>query len=239
MKKFILSAFVLASFLGSIRADSGWLRDEKKKEPISEASLEVFDRNLGQIFPDVPRQHWAWPAVEKAQRRNLIQAVDSKGNFHGKSPVNRYQIVFAFSAILKEWDRNHISGISSEKPRFKVKDVDDPVIEKAIHRVMNAKIMETFSKRFHGKKTMTRYQVAVTISRALKSLNRKISKNEELRVLDVKKKHWASKAVGDAVSTGALSLNEGKFHGNKIVNRFHLAIVLSKLWDYLAKTDRF
>ncbi len=54
-----------------------------------------------QTFSDVPRNHWAHDAVEKAARLGLVVG-RGEGTFRGNEPPTRYEMAMGMSKILAE-----------------------------------------------------------------------------------------------------------------------------------------
>jgi len=48
---------------------------------------------------------------------------------------------------------------------------------------------------------------------------------------DVPQGHWAYKAIEKAVEAGILQGYDGKFHGNKTLNRYQMAVVVARMLD--------
>ncbi len=48
---------------------------------------------------------------------------------------------------------------------------------------------------------------------------------------DVPSHHWAKEAVGQSVEAGILQGYDGKFHGNKTLNRYEIAVIVARLLD--------
>ena len=53
---------------------------------------------------------------------------------------------------------------------------------------------------------------------------------------DVPRTHWAYDAIDQAVSSGILQGYDGKFVGNRKLNRFQMAVITSNILDYFAKS---
>src|SRR2546423_3401973 len=49
-------------------------------------------------FPDVPKDHWAFPAVESLRVKGIVRGYPD-GNFRGKRTITRYE----FAAGLDRW----------------------------------------------------------------------------------------------------------------------------------------
>jgi len=48
---------------------------------------------------------------------------------------------------------------------------------------------------------------------------------------DVPRTHWAYESIQKAVDAGILQGYEGKFHGDKLVNRYQMAVIVKKILD--------
>jgi hypothetical protein len=51
---------------------------------------------------------------------------------------------------------------------------------------------------------------------------------------DVGRTHWAYSAIGRAVDAGILQGFDGKFHGDKLVNRYQMAVIIKKMIDHVS-----
>ena len=48
---------------------------------------------------------------------------------------------------------------------------------------------------------------------------------------DVPTTHWAYKAIQKAVDAGVLEGYDGKFHGQKLINRYQMAVIVKRILD--------
>ena len=53
---------------------------------------------------------------------------------------------------------------------------------------------------------------------------------------DVPSQHWAYEAIGSSVEAGILQGYDGKFHGNKTLNRYEIACIVARLLDKMEET---
>lgn len=56
-------------------------------------------------FVDVPRDHWARPAIERAVEAGILEGYD--GRFHGSKLVNRYQFATIVRRLLDTIEEDH------------------------------------------------------------------------------------------------------------------------------------
>lgn len=54
-------------------------------------------------FADVPAKHWAYEAVEKLAKANLIEGYGD-GTFRGDKPMSRYEIAFMTARAIERYD---------------------------------------------------------------------------------------------------------------------------------------
>ena len=52
---------------------------------------------------------------------------------------------------------------------------------------------------------------------------------------DVPRTHWAYKAISRAVDAGVLEGYDGKFHGEKLINRYQMAVIVKRVLDNVGK----
>ena len=52
---------------------------------------------------------------------------------------------------------------------------------------------------------------------------------------DVPRTHWAYKAIQTAVDAGVLEGYDGKFHGEKLINRYQMAVIIKRILDNVGK----
>jgi hypothetical protein len=52
---------------------------------------------------------------------------------------------------------------------------------------------------------------------------------------DVPRTHWAYKAIQKAVAAGVLEGYDGKFHGQKLINRYQMAVIIKRILDNVGR----
>ena len=80
--------------------------------------------------------------------------------------------------------------------------------------------------KFHGKKLATRYQVAQIIARFLTKAGLKADRGEQ-DLSDVSSEYALSVSI--ATNSGAMQSMNGKFYGNRLINRYAMATILSRI----------
>ncbi len=87
---------------------------------------------------------------------------------------------------------------------------------------------------FEGNKLINRYLMAGVIEGLIKEFGIKIpEKEKELKFEDVWKRHPRREAILMSINAGILRGFKGKFHGDKLVNRYQMAVILSKLLELI------
>src|SRR5579871_3470216 len=61
-------------------------------------------RMLAQTPSDVPKDHWAYSAVEDLAGKGLIKGYPPEGNFFGKRTVTRYEMATILQRVLARVD---------------------------------------------------------------------------------------------------------------------------------------
>lgn len=84
--------------------------------------------------------------------------------------------------------------------------------------------------KYQGKRLLNRYQIATIVAKILKKTDAITDAPEKsVYFTDVPDTYMGHNAIMSAVNAGILNGHEGKFHGNKLVNRFQMATVLAKI----------
>lgn len=66
-------------------------------------------------FSDVPKTHWAYPAVQQAVNAGVMQGFG--GKFHGEKFINRYQMAVIVKKILKARGGNNANSMAADDLR--------------------------------------------------------------------------------------------------------------------------
>ncbi len=150
--------------------------------PLTVTRLE-FARDIARIpseqllYPDVPRKHWAFEAVDRISSAGLVEG-HPDGLFRGDQPLTRYEFPVA---IIRMIGGHYIEG---SRPQFRWKSLDE--LEKdrlfsvtrstdvprghyayeAVQLVQRLGIMQGNSQQqFLGDKPLTRYEYAMAARR--------------------------------------------------------------------------
>src|SRR5687767_640992 len=59
-------------------------------------------------YPDVPRSHWATPAVDKVGQLGVMTARND-GRFHGSKPATRYEVAAAVAKAMAELENRTVA----------------------------------------------------------------------------------------------------------------------------------
>ncbi len=73
------------------------------------AAQDSVSAPAGGVFRDVPRDHWAFPAVEKLAREGLMEGFPD-GTFKGKKVVTRYDMAVVIAKVLDRVGQVRASG---------------------------------------------------------------------------------------------------------------------------------
>lgn len=113
-------------------------------------------------FTDVPKTHQAYGAIQSAVNSGILQGYD--GKFHGKRLLNRYQIATILVKLLAK------AGITTDTIESMIHFTDVPKgfwAYDAVQYVVEAGMLQGYDGKFHGKRLLNRYQMAVIIAKLL------------------------------------------------------------------------
>ena len=183
---------------------------------------------------DVSENHWAYSAIKKASPVMQLCTVTNGYKFNGEKLVNRYDMARFVTSILDRWGLKPQYSIPSDL----LHDVPQSHPDyKAIQTVMGAEILTAYNNRFHGEKYLNRYQLAVVLSRLLNKKGIRASTTPEKQEFqDLPENHWAYTSVQHSVRAGILQGYNNKFHGNKVINQYQLAVIIARLGDLVPET---
>ncbi len=71
----------------------------------------------GAKFQDVPRNHWAYKAIQKAVDAGILKGYD--GKFHGQKLLNRYQMAVVVKNLLDRMEKMAKGGAAISEQEFK------------------------------------------------------------------------------------------------------------------------
>ncbi|ABW67809.1 caspase family protein [Desulfosudis oleivorans] len=182
---------------------------------------------------DVSETHWAYPAIKKALPIMQLCTAANEYKFNGDELVNRYDIARFSTRILERWG---FSPGGAEVPN----DVpaSHPDYE-AVQKAISADILSAYDGKFYGDKLINRQQMAFVLSRLLNKKGiRASSAQEKHSFQDLSENHWAFEAVQHTVSAGILKGYSNKFYGNRLINRYQMAVIIARLGDLVPETFR-
>lgn len=99
-------------------------------------------------------------------------------------------------------------------------DPSHPAYE-AIHRLLEVGLMRTEDGKFHGDRLVNRYQLAWSLGKLLGPRDAATRP----AFSDVSVDHWAADGIAVALGAGVLQGYDGRFHGDKIINRYQMAVL--------------
>lgn len=146
--------------------------------------------------------------------------------FAGKRLAKRYHIAQIVSHTLVR------GKIEVDKSGHGFQDVAED-FSQAVSIVTKAGVMRDHEGKFHGKKLVNRYALAITLSNLLKKFGHECNQEAKSSFKDVKQSHWARAAVEQVAKLGILQGYDGKFHGRRLLNRYQMAVVFAKIADLL------
>jgi hypothetical protein len=139
------------------------------------------------IYPDVPREHWAFEAVQRLSQAGLMQGYPD-GLFRGDHPLTRYEFPIALAWLLNvnrpadfytrfRW--KSLDELEKDRlfPRAKSSDVPHGhYAYEAVQLVQRLGIVQgSADNKFLGDKPLTRYEYATALTR-LMALKRYVPK---------------------------------------------------------------
>ena len=146
--------------------------------------------------------------------------------FAGKRLANRYHFAQIISHCLVK------GGISVDKEDHGLKDVTDE-LSRAVSVATKAEIMKSLDGKFHGKKLVNRYALALILSKLLNKFGHEANPEAKSSFKDVTHGHWARAAIEQVVELGLMQGYDGKFHGRKLLNRYQMSVVFAKVAELL------
>src|ERR1051325_10477871 len=70
-----------------------------------------------QVAEDVPKDHWAYEAVQNVATKGLIKGYPPKGNVFGGRTATRYEIATIIHRMLQQIDDIYAKKAGSQKPQ--------------------------------------------------------------------------------------------------------------------------
>jgi len=145
--------------------------------------------------------------------------------FEGRRLLNRYSAAHWAARLLQAC---HATG-----PVRPVSFSDlDPRYTAVVRDAVGAEILQGYDGQFAGRRLINRYQMSVILSKLIDRIGAKRLGGPTERPVppsDLPRTHWACASVMQCMSYDLLSAYEGKFEGQRLVDRFQAATIFARL----------
>ncbi|GIW35548.1 S-layer homology domain-containing protein [Meiothermus sp.] len=175
----------------------------------------------GALPNDIPKDHWAAPAVAEVVARGWLQGYPG-GAFKGELSLDRYQLATTLARVLAD------SPLPVRESEVRFKDVKpNHWALPGIRRMVGEGLVLGFpDQTYRGASVLTRYQLSLVLDKLLQSLGI-AAPARALRPDDLPAGHWAEGAVMRMIGLDVLPMGaDGLFRGNQPVNRYQMARAL-------------
>lgn len=164
-------------------------------------------------FPDVPKNHWAFSAIEKMKNERIISGYPD-GTFKPKQKIERQHAALLLSRLIDEIE-------TDENITFLDVPSGHPYA-KHIQKVASAGIFKGDEKnRFRPNDPLTRAEMAVILTRAFE-----LQVKATYDFPDISETHWAKDAIRALYSNGITSGIDGYYKPDDYVTRAQYAVFL-------------
>ena len=157
-------------------AIEGWISGYKNgtfrpNEPMTRAqfavlvavALKPIPRRTGKLFSDVPRTHWAEPAIQQAYSGEFLSGVGGD-RFQPDAPLKRLQVLVALASGL-QWADESVNLLGSLSDRAAIPTWAQPKIAAALQRRVIVNYPNP--QRLEGDRPATRAEVVAMLYQAL------------------------------------------------------------------------
>lgn len=178
----------------------------------------------GALPNDIPKDHWAAPAVAEVVARGWLQGYPG-GAFKGELSLDRYQLATTLARVLAD------SPLPVRESEVRFKDVKpNHWALPGIRRMVGEGLVQGFpDQTYRGASVLTRYQLSLVLDKLAQSLGI-AAPARALRPDDLSAGHWAEGAVMRMIGLDVLPLGaDGLFRGNQPVNRYQMARALWRI----------
>lgn len=180
---------------------------------------------------DVAAGHWAFPAVQRVVAAGVM-GLHPGGAFLGKDLVTRLELAHA-AARLEELGREGYCKDPPPLPRpAALADLppDHPKAWAAGMAVRMGYMLTDKEERLRGEDMVSRFTVARLVGTYLDRFTPDLIPLELPALPDVPANHLMAESAARTVAARVLMVGaDGDFMGNRLVNRYDLAVSLSKL----------
>ncbi|GEM82506.1 S-layer homology domain-containing protein [Meiothermus hypogaeus] len=175
----------------------------------------------GALPNDIPKDHWAAPAVAEVVARGWLQGYPG-GAFKGELSLDRYQLATTLARVLAD------SPLPVREGEVRFKDVKpNHWALPGIRRMVGEGLVLGFpDQTYRGASVLTRYQLSLVLDKLMQSLGI-AAPARVVRPDDLPAGHWAEGAVMRMIGLDVLPMGaDGLFRGNQPVNRYQMARAL-------------
>ncbi|GIW37879.1 MAG: hypothetical protein KatS3mg074_277 [Meiothermus sp.] len=175
----------------------------------------------GALPNDIPKDHWAAPAVAEVVARGWLQGYPG-GAFKGELSLDRYQLATTLARVLAD------SPLPVRESEVRFKDVKpNHWALPGIRRMVGEGLVLGFpDQTYRGASVLTRYQLSLVLDKLMQSLGI-AAPARAVRPDDLPAGHWAEGAVMRMIGLDVLPMGaDGLFRGNQPVNRYQMARAL-------------
>jgi hypothetical protein len=183
---------------------------------------------------DVPSDHWASAAVQRVLAAGLM-GNHPGGAFLGKDLVTRFDLALAAFRLEELGRERHCKDAPPGRPastRLPDLPIEHPLATAAGVAVRYDYLQTDKEGHLRGTGMVSRFAVARVVATYLDRFLPDLLPEEKLVFPDVPANHLDAAHAARAVAARVLMVHsEGDFKGSRLVNRYDLAISLSKLLD--------
>lgn len=196
------------------------------------------ETTLGQTFPDVPDDYWAYTYIEAAYHSGIVQGYPD-GTYHPEEIVNRAQMAVFVSRAMAGGDENIPDGPTDNS----FPDVPQSFwAYKWIEYLYSQGIVGGYDEQgthyYHPEYDINRAQMAVFVSRAMVGGESGLSDYTpptEATFSDVATDYWAYKWIEYLVGEGIVSgYPDNTYRPEEKITRAQMAVFIAKAFDLAA-----
>jgi hypothetical protein len=183
---------------------------------------------LGDFYTNIPRNHYAYPAVKDLVKLGVFSVPKSR-KFSGNLKLSRIEFYSYLAAFL---ERLEGKGLPQAPPESVYKDLskDHPAYI-YVQKLVGAGLLSGKGK-FRENMIINRYEMAIFVNRILDFYLKLETKKDGIAsgYIDIPKGNYARRAIDELVEIGILKPGEGqRFSGDALINRYFLVDLIAKV----------
>jgi hypothetical protein len=183
---------------------------------------------LGDFYTNIPRNHYAYPAVKDLVKLGVFSVPKSR-KFSGNLKLSRIGFYSYLAAFL---ERLEGKGLPLAPPDSVYADLskNHPAYI-YIQKLVGAGLLSGKGK-FRENMIINRYEMAIFVNRILDyylQLEAKEKAEASIGYIDIPENHYARGAIDELITAGILSPGEGRrFYGDTLITRYYLVDLTAK-----------